>query len=253
MEKVNKKSLKNYVLGVNRINFLIYFIFAIVGIVFAILSFINTENNWCVLSGSLGASLIGAVLLAWSIDIANNIRAKERLLYIKNREIGTIFWGVKELFRLLYKEYLLISQQQITEGTEIKVCNAIDEMYVFYYTNNLTIDANYSLHSEIINWKKNLAGIVKNNILDDKRYFLDNDILTEDEFAGMERLYDFLLNSSSTLYDFDDYKSIINDTYNELKKINNYFFKIYNNNQVAIFSPEELKQYKIIKFKQKKV
>lgn len=81
MEKVNKKkkNRKNYVLGVNRTNFLIYFIFAIVGIVFAILSFINLDNNWCILSGSLGASFIGSVLLAWSIDIANNIRAQERL------------------------------------------------------------------------------------------------------------------------------------------------------------------------------
>lgn len=134
MEKVNKKkkNRKNYVLGVNRTNFLIYFIFAIVGIVFAILSFINLDNNWCILSGSLGASLIGSVLLAWSIDIANNIRAQERLKYIKNREIGSVFWGVKELFRLLYKEYLLISHKQIKEGTEIKVCEAIEDMYIFF-------------------------------------------------------------------------------------------------------------------------
>lgn len=138
----------------NRINFLIYFIFTIVGIVFSILSFINIDNNWCILSGSLGVSLIGAVLLAWSIDIANNIRAKERLLYIKNREIGSIFWGVKELFRLLYKEYLLISQQQITEGTEIKVCEAIEDMYIFFNTNICIIDTANNIHSEMLNWKK---------------------------------------------------------------------------------------------------
>ena len=240
MEKVNKKKKirKNYVLGVNRTNFLIYFIFAIAGIVFAILSFINLDNNWCILSGSLGASLIGSVLLAWSIDIANNIRTQERLKYIKNREIGSVFWGVKELFRLLYKEYLLISHKQIKEGTEIKVCEAIEDMYIFF------IDTANDIHSEMLNWKKSLAGTIKNTILEDRRYFLNNDILTEDEFFGMEMLYNFLLDSSNNLHDFDDYKSIINNTYNELKKINNYFFKIYKNNQVAIFSPEELKQYK---------
>lgn len=96
----------------------------------------------------------------------------------------------------------------------------------------------------MLNWKKSLAGTIKNTILEDRRYFLNNDILTEDEFFGMEMLYNFLLDSSNNLHDFDDYKSIINNTYNELKKINNYFFKIYKNNQVAIFSPEELKQYK---------
>ena len=246
MEKVNKKKKirKNYVLGVNRTNFLIYFIFAIVGIVFAILSFINLDNNWCILSGSLGASLIGSVLLAWSIDISNNIRTQERLKYIKNREIGSVFWGVKELFRLLYKEYLLISHKQIKEGTEIKVCEAIEDMYIFFNTNIRIIDTANDIHSEMLNWKKSLAGTIKNTILEDRRYFLNNDILTEDEFFGMEMLYNFLLDSSNNLHDFDDYKSIINNTYNELKKINNYFFKIYKNNQVAIFSPEELKQYK---------
>lgn len=148
------------------------------------------------------------------------------------------------MFRLLYKEYLLISQQQITEGTEIKVCEAIEDMYIFFNTNNRIIDTANNIHSEMLNWKKSLAGTIKKTILEDRRYFLNNDILTEDEFFGMEMLYNFLLHSGNDLHDFDDYKSIINNTYNELKKINNYFFKIYKNNQVAIFSPEELKQYK---------
>lgn len=145
---------------------------------------------------------------------------------------------------MLYKEYLLISKQQIKEGTEIKVSEAIENMYIFFNTNIYIIDTANNIHSEMLNWKKSLAGTIKNTILEDRRYFLNNDIITEDEFFGMEMLYNFLLDSSNDLHDFDDYKSIINNTYNELKKINNYFFKIYKNNQVAIFSPEELRQYK---------
>lgn len=240
MSKTNKRD-KNYFCGVLKKNFRIYIIFIIIGVLLSGLSFINKNCNWCILSGSLGTSLIGAILLGWFIDASNTTRFKKRLEYIKNREIRGIFWGVKELFRLLYNEYLLISKQNITEGTEIKVRDAIEKMYNYYNTRFRVIDTNSNIHNKIINLKKDLAKTVQNTILVDKRYFLDDDILTEDEYADMVSLYDFLLESSDDLFTFDDYKSIINDTYSELQKINDYFFKISKNNRVVICSPEELK------------
>lgn len=82
------------------------------------------------------------------------------------------------MFRLLYKEYLLISQQQITEGTEIKVCEAIEDMYIFFNTNNRIIDTANNIHSEMLNWKKSLAGTIKKTILEDRRYFLNGYVTT---------------------------------------------------------------------------
>lgn len=236
---MKKKRNKNYILGVDKRNFSIYLGFLIAGSLFIILSFYSEESNRCGLSGSLGTGLIGAILLAWSIDRANNIRAAEKRAYIKTREIGSVFLNVKELVRLLYKEYILVRNLKIVEGTEIRVCEAIEEMEVFYNKSDTTNMIN-DLHFVILNLKTKISDIIE-KITEEKRYFLDNDILTEDELAGLERLNCFLFAGEDKAYDFNLYKIIINSTYSELKKINDFYFKIYKNNGLAIFSPKEMK------------
>ena len=235
-----------YILWVNLSHFWIYIGILVLGIFLVGLSFKNAESNWFVLSGSLGTSLLGAVVLAWLIDAANNIMIKKKLKYIRNREIGIIFWGVKKLFCLLYKEYLLINKREIEEGTEIKVYEAIDEMYNFFNTNNRIIDTTNDIHIEMINWKKCLAETINKTILEDSRYFLNNDIFTDEELNGLKELYGYLLDSDNDLCSFDDYKLIVNDTYSEFAKINNYFFKINKYNRVAIYSQDELNKLKKI-------
>ena len=73
----NKNNEQGYIWSVNKRNFLIYALALVISFLFCSLYFIDITCPWCILSCSVGASGVGAVVLAFFIERANNIRLKK--------------------------------------------------------------------------------------------------------------------------------------------------------------------------------
>lgn len=78
-------------LGVDRRNFIVYFITFIVSVVLIGLSFINPSLYGWTLCSSLGTGGLGSVLVAYFIDLSANKREKDILnKYVKNLKISLV-------------------------------------------------------------------------------------------------------------------------------------------------------------------
>lgn len=228
------QNINHYILGVDRTNFLIYLTFEIIGIACTILSFLDINSPFCILSGSIGISWIGTVLLTYCIEYAKNTRYRKNISQLKDREIGFVFYELRELLRMLYKDYIIYSQKHPKEGTSITICAAIEEMRDYYNANIRSTNTRSDIEITILNKKKNLTDLINDTIINNRNYLLDNNIISTNEFEGLKTLYIFLYDSVNTIYDIETYYYMINYTYSDLKKLNDCSFIILKNNQVAI-------------------
>lgn len=113
-------------------NLIIYGIALVVSIILIGLFFINYENPFCIISGSIGASGVGAVFLAGFIENSNN-HIQEKLK--KNKRQSIIEPVVRSIVEIVYIEWSLIEKEnkektKKLEGKSLRdIAYAIEEYY----------------------------------------------------------------------------------------------------------------------------
>lgn len=170
----------------NRKNLIIYLIAFVASVVFLGLYFIDPQNKWCVVSCSVGASGISAVLLGFFIERSNYVYSKKK--YFLDREtvlypillwlgssicrfisyldqIGNEFEieTVKEFFSVFEK---LHRKEVLGEYSFIK---KIDEGEYLYEVKNCFIDSPIAI-TAIKDLTNNRSYVLQNNL------FTDNEI-----------------------------------------------------------------------------
>ena len=84
------------------IHYTIYGIGLLLSITFIGLYFIDKENAWCILSCSIGASLIGAVVLGYFIDLSNSRNKSEQSKRIFQIAHGQLYSTINSLLMVVY-------------------------------------------------------------------------------------------------------------------------------------------------------
>lgn len=104
------------ILGVSKGNFWIYIVGLVVGFLFICLYFINPENAFLTVLMSVGASLVGAIILAYFIERSNNygqqqnkeeVRRTKTLFLLRQAEFvfeRTVWYYFRILFDVLHRE-----------------------------------------------------------------------------------------------------------------------------------------------------
>ena len=108
MKKIIRWIIKNS--KVDGINLLIYIIGLIISVSLIALSFIfSSENNWRAIFGGTGASGIGAVLLGYFIERANNCRLEKEKLRTREKLVSAID---SDIVQIMCHEVLLLEKEQ---------------------------------------------------------------------------------------------------------------------------------------------
>lgn len=115
---------------INKRNLIIYGVGLLISVLLLGLYFINPQNPWCTISVSVGASGIGAVILAWLIEWSNE---KTRAEHRKTVRIAKFHWLDYNAIRLL--ERIVFSyfkkRENIFKSRDKDVCYKItfDEIW----------------------------------------------------------------------------------------------------------------------------
>ena len=117
-KKMNKRNIIIYILG-------LLLSFALLG-----LYFINPQNPWCTIFVSVGASGIGAVILAWLIEWSNEkTRAESRKAIRLSKLYLVDFFAIRLLERLVFGCFR--KREKIFNARDKKTCYRItfDELW----------------------------------------------------------------------------------------------------------------------------
>ena len=88
---------------INKRNRIIYGLGLLISVLLLGLYFINPQNPWCTISVSVGASGIGAVILAWLIEWSNEkTRAESRKAIRLSKLYLVDFFATRLLDRLVF-------------------------------------------------------------------------------------------------------------------------------------------------------
>ena len=117
---------------IGRRNFWIYLVGLVVSIILLGIYFIDYQNQWCILSCSVGASGIGAVILAFFIEDSNNRKVAHEKQKTRDELISPI---LSDLTRIVCMEALIIEQeneelkQRIENKTLVEIIREICKYY----------------------------------------------------------------------------------------------------------------------------
>lgn len=136
---------------INKRNLWIYAIGLVLSLVLLGLYFINPQNPWCTISVSVGASGIGAVILAWLIEWSNEKTRRESRKAIRLSKLYLVdFFATRLLDRLVFGYFR--KREKIFNARDKTTCYRItfDELWKElheqeYYLNLLRMTEDTSL------------------------------------------------------------------------------------------------------------
>lgn len=128
----------------------IYLIGLLISVVMIGLYFIDSNNAWCVLSCSIGASLIGAVGLGWSIDWKNETNRRSQNKKIFQIANTNIYSEINSLLMAIYHP--------------IKELNSILKISKNFEYEDKSLENLFDLYADFIKKiKENTAPMITNN------------------------------------------------------------------------------------------
>ena len=103
---------------ISKRNLLIYIIGGVLSFTLLGLYFIDKDNPWCIICCSIGASGIGAVILAWLIEDSNN----RRMVDEKKKTRACISSPIiRDLTQIICVEALMVEQEN--EEFKTNICD----------------------------------------------------------------------------------------------------------------------------------
>ena len=229
---------------ISRRNLCIYIVGLAISIVLLGLYFIDTNNPWCIMSCSIGASGIGAVILAWLIEDSNNRRLASEKSKTRESITSPI---IRDLTQIICMEALVVEQesetfkQNIQGKTLAEVIEELDKHYVLEITKNPTetLKESYALDEEnkaifekrirILSMLGGLFDYATDDIYFNRSYNISYDLFTDTEIEHLKMVQINLRKvKNSECYTeyvmcYLEFLSWI-DCFDELKS----FFKVFN-------------------------
>lgn len=270
-----KKQLPQIIWGVSSGNFIIYIISFAVSIVFIGLGFISCESFilWATLFMSVGASGIGAVILAFFIERSNNKRDKQEL--VKNRDV-VIEPIISDLRQIIFIEILIASEESLEfkKKIENKTITEIIEDLMDLYRERVSLDSlnmnnyiNYddfdkdciklfTKRKEILKFLGGLFNYAVNDIVTNRSYNITHFLFLDQEIKSLKLLQSYLFNIKASenyseyLFYYIEFLGEINycaysmlNEFNTIKKRGNYFYnkegvRLLVNHRGSVYSNE---------------
>jgi len=108
-KKIKKsKCINRFFIGIgNFIKNIKYSIPLFFSIILIGLFFINKESPWCIVSCSIGASLFGAILLAYFIELSNNRRQQKEILEFRKEKLSIINFYLSRILEIILRKFLI--------------------------------------------------------------------------------------------------------------------------------------------------
>lgn len=183
---------------ISKSNLVIYIIALVISVVCIGLFFIDKDNSWCIVSCSIGASGIGAVLLALTIEISNNTTkefkdiAKERnriLKYAQNLQfyINQYIYYFNALSLKMEDRSNIKTDEMINPNFNNLIFMYLPAMLItdlncsvlkrFYQYEHLLRETLSTIHREVEfsyykNFEQDIANFVKVSLENDVEYYL---------------------------------------------------------------------------------
>lgn len=191
------------IVGVSKSNFYIYLIGTIISVVLIGLYFISPNCSWYILSCSIGASGVGACILAYLVERSNNKLAELKANKIKSQSLHNLSNSIILFVASFIKSYFMVRErisEDITNSESIKLSNLNEISNYFINLENATIINGADNYDDII---KNTIAKVSNNIdhsfdqlknmlthiENNQLFYTYNEIFTFEEFETLNNAY----------------------------------------------------------------
>lgn len=195
--------MEGALMKISKRNLCIYIVGLAISLVLLGLYFINPNNPWCIVSCSIGASGLGAVILAGLIEDSNNRKVINEKKKTRDCIISPL---VKDLTHIICMEALIVEQEneefknKIQDKTLDKIIEELDDYYVAELTKGSAenLDKSLSLNEtnqdllkirlKVLNMMGGLFNYATNDIYFNRSYNISYDLFTDTEIEHLKMI-----------------------------------------------------------------
>lgn len=163
----------------------IYIIGLIISVILIGLYFINTSNAFCILSCSTGASLIGAVALAFFLEISDKKRKKEEIATFRKEKLNLIKSYLTRVLEITIRKFYNLYSDKLEK----------DKVYAIKYNDIKDILIDNFTNFEIANYEKGIYDQQAINFYNDGFSVLDtivgmvNKIISQEDLMIINKIF----------------------------------------------------------------
>lgn len=206
------------IMGVSKRNFIIYIVSFVLSVILIGLYFIKTNCQWCIISCSIGSSFVGAVTLAYFIDLADYQNKKiinDRIFRITNQNnystifnfVIVLYLAFKEIYKLDDNKKIPIYEKlTITQLIQkyVEIIENIEDAIIPIISTNSIVQSEDLKYDEKVNKIKNLLKDLEKVILDYRSQFKELWIAIENQKNIL------IINNPSCEIDIKKMKGVLN-------------------------------------------